>query len=167
MTELRISVANGIDEVSPADWDACANPGSDSAVLQDAIASSVDAQCEPRGNGASATLKLDQKIAYNPFLSHDFLSALEASHSVGGRTGWLPRHVLAQTPDGTLVAAAPCYLKSHSRGEYVFDGGWGEAYERAGGSYYPKLQVAAPFTPATGRRLLVRGDQADKEAIRR
>ena len=65
-------------------------------------------------------------------------------------------------PDGTLVAAAPCYLKSHSRGEYVFDHGWAEAYAHAGGSYYPKLQVAVPFTPATGRRLLVRpGPHAD------
>ena len=83
------------------------------------------------------------------------------SNSVGGRTGWQPQHVLARTPDGTLVAAAPCYRKSHSRGEYVFDRGWAEAYERAGGSYYPKLQVAVPFTPATGRRLLLRpGPQA-------
>jgi uncharacterized protein len=92
---------------------------------------------------------------------------LEESQSVGPRTGWQPQHVLARTPDGALIAAAPCYLKSHSRGEYVFDGGWAEAYEHAGGSYYPKLQVAVPFTPATGRRLLVRDDQADPEAIRR
>ncbi len=90
-----------------------------------------------------------------------FCLRLEESKSVGGRTGWQPQHVLARTADGTLVAAAPCYLKSHSRGEYVFDRGWAEAYERAGGSYYPKLQVAVPFTPATGRRLLVRpGPQA-------
>ena len=92
----------------------------------------------------------------NPFLSHDFLSALEASKSVGSHSGWHVQHLLVQTADGTLVAAAPCYLKSHSRGEYVFDRGWAEAYAQAGGSYYPKLQVAVPFTPATGRRLLVR-----------
>ncbi len=165
MTELRISVANGIDEVRAADWDACANPASDSTILHDAIASSVEANCEPRGIGASAPPKLDQQTAYNPFLSHDFLSALEASNSVGGRTGWQPRHVLARTPDGTLVAAAPCYLKSHSRGEYVFDAGWADAYERAGGSYYPKFQVAVPFTPATGRRLLVR-DASNADAVR-
>ncbi len=78
------------------------------------------------------------------------------------RAGWQAQHVLARTAGGTLVATAPCYVKSHSRGEYVFDRGWAEAYERAGGSYYPKLQVAVPFTPATGRRLLVRpGPDAD------
>jgi predicted N-acyltransferase len=103
---------------------------------------------------------------YNPFISHPFLAALEQSKSVGPRTGWQPRHVLVRTADGTLVAAAPCYLKSHSRGEYVFDHGWAEAYARAGGSYYPKLQVAVPFTPATGRRLLVR-DTANSETIGR
>jgi predicted N-acyltransferase len=132
MTELGISVVGGIGEVSAAEWDACANPYSPTPQQTDA------------------------EIGYNPFLSHNFLSALEVSKSVGGRTGWQAQHVLAKTPDGALVAAAPCYLKSHSRGEYVFDGGWAEAYERAGGNYYPKLQVAVPFTPATGRRLLVR-----------
>jgi hypothetical protein len=75
---------------------------------------------------------------------------------VGGRTGWQPRHLLAEEPGGNLVGAAPCYVKSHSRGEYVFDHGWAEAFERAGGDYYPKLQVAVPFTPVTGPRLLVR-----------
>ena len=99
---------------------------------------------------------------YNPFISHDFLSSLESSQSVGGRSGWQPLHLLAEDTNGTLVGAVPCYVKSHSRGEYVFDHGWAEAYERAGGSYYPKLQVSVPFTPATGRRLLVRpGPQAD------
>ena len=92
----------------------------------------------------------------NPFISHDFLSSLEASFSVGGRTGWQPRHLLAEGADGTLLGAAPCYVKSHSRGEYVFDHGWAEAFERAGGDYYPKLQVAVPFTPVTGPRLLAR-----------
>ncbi len=105
----------------------------------------------------------DQEIPHNPFLSHAFLSALEASKSVGGHSGWLVQHLLVHGADGTLVAAAPCYLKSHSRGEYVFDHGWAEAYAQAGGSYYPKLQVAVPFTPATGRRLLVRpGPNADE-----
>ena len=97
-----------------------------------------------------------QETVYNPFVSHDFLSAIEESQSVGGRTGWQPQHVVAKTADGELLAVAPCYLKSHSRGEYVFDRGWAEAYERAGGSYYPKLQIAVPFTPATGPRLLLR-----------
>jgi predicted N-acyltransferase len=77
------------------------------------------------------------------------------SHSVGSRTGWLVQHLVAETPDGRLAGVAPCYLKSHSRGEYVFDWGWAEAYERAGGAYYPKVQVSVPFTPVTGRRLLV------------
>ncbi len=87
------------------------------------------------------------------------------SHSVGPRTGWQPRHLLAEDAAGTLLGCAPCYAKSHSRGEYVFDHGWAEAFERAGGDYYPKLQVAVPFTPVTGPRLLARsGPQA--EAVR-
>ncbi|MDB5513217.1 MAG: hypothetical protein JWR08_2700 [Enterovirga sp.] len=90
----------------------------------------------------------------NPFVSHAFLSALEESGCVGGRTGWKPAHLLVRQ-EGELRAAAPCYLKAHSMGEYVFDGGWADAYERAGGRYYPKLQVSVPFTPATGPRLMV------------
>ena len=98
-----------------------------------------------------------QVIPYNPFISHDFLPALEASGSATARTGWQPQHLLAETAGRhRRSASVPCYLKSHSRGEYVFDHGWAEAYERAGGAYYPKLQVSVPFTPATGRRLLVR-----------
>jgi predicted N-acyltransferase len=92
----------------------------------------------------------------NPFLSHAFLEALEASGSATAKTGWLPQHVLVEDAEGRLLAAAPLYLKSHSQGEYVFDHGWAQAYERAGGSYYPKLQAAVPFTPVTGPRLLVR-----------
>ena len=95
---------------------------------------------------------------YNPFLSHAFLDALEQSKSVGGRTGWAPAHVLVEDGAGRLVAAAPSYLKSHSMGEYVFDHAWAQAYERSGHKYYPKLQVAVPFTPVTGRRLLVARD---------
>ncbi|MAW85708.1 MAG: GNAT family N-acetyltransferase [Phyllobacteriaceae bacterium] len=91
---------------------------------------------------------------YNPFLSHAFLSALEESGCVSRETGWLPRHLALEAPDGRLVGAVPCYLKSHSQGEYVFDHGWADAFERAGGRYYPKLQVSIPFTPATGPRLL-------------
>ncbi|MBI1619543.1 N-acetyltransferase [Aquamicrobium sp. cd-1] len=92
---------------------------------------------------------------YNPFISHSFLSSLEDSGCANARTGWLPRHLRLEAPDGTLAGAVPCYVKSHSQGEYVFDHGWADAFERAGGSYYPKLQVAVPFTPATGPRLLV------------
>jgi predicted N-acyltransferase len=92
----------------------------------------------------------------NPFVSHAFLLALEVSGCTGGRSGWNPAHVLIETTNGELVAAAPCYLKTHSQGEYVFDHGWADAFERAGGQYYPKLQVSSPFSPVTGPRLLVR-----------
>jgi hypothetical protein len=101
----------------------------------------------------------------NPFTRHAFLSALEVSKSATARTGWQPQHLVAETADGSIVGVAPCYLKSHSRGEYVFDRGWAEAYENAGGSYYPKLQVSVPFTPATGRRLMV-APGADVATIR-
>src|SRR6202043_2854900 len=93
--------------------------------------------------------------ADNPFLSHAFLEALEASGSATAETGWLPPHAPVEDAEASLLAAAPLYLKSHSQGEYVFDHGWAQAYERAGGSYYPKLQAAVPFTPVTGPRLLV------------
>jgi uncharacterized protein len=101
--------------------------------------------------------------AVNPFVCHAFLRALETSGCVGGRTGWTPAHVLIES-DGRLVGAAPCYLKTHSQGEYVFDHGWADAIERAGGSYYPKLQVSSPFSPVTGPRLLVRPD-ADRPSV--
>ncbi|HTH98736.1 MAG TPA: GNAT family N-acetyltransferase [Stellaceae bacterium] len=94
----------------------------------------------------------------NPFLGHAFLSALEDSHSADAQAGWLPQHVLVRDGTGRLVAAAPTYLKSHSYGEYVFDHGWADAYERAGGRYYPKLQCCVPFTPVPGPRLLIRPD---------
>lgn len=92
----------------------------------------------------------------NPFVEHGFLSALEDSGSVGGRTGWLPQHVALRDGAGALAGCAPCYAKMHSYGEYVFDHAWADAYERAGGQYYPKLQVAAPFSPVPGPRLLLR-----------
>ncbi len=94
--------------------------------------------------------------ASNPFVSHAFLSAVEDSGSAGPRTGWMPRHAGLRDAGGRLVAAAPMYAKSHSYGEYVFDHGWADAFERAGGRYYPKLQVAAPFSPVPGPRLLCR-----------
>ncbi|HSE78179.1 MAG TPA: peptidogalycan biosysnthesis protein, partial [Alphaproteobacteria bacterium] len=93
-----------------------------------------------------------------PFLNHAFLDALEASGSATAEAGWLPQHVVAEDAEGRVVAVVPMYLKSHSYGEYVFDHGWAQAYERAGGRYYPKLQVAVPFTPVAGPRLLIRGD---------
>lgn len=101
---------------------------------------------------------------YNPFLSHAFLNALETSGSVSGETGWLPRHLVLEE-DGKVTGCMACYVKSHSQGEYIFDYGWADAYERAGGRYYPKLQISVPFTPATGHRLLVEDgpDQAYRE----
>ncbi|MGE5547830.1 MAG: GNAT family N-acetyltransferase [Solirubrobacterales bacterium] len=90
----------------------------------------------------------------NPFVAHAFLAALERSGSATAETGWLPRHLVARDGTGKVVACAPLYLKTHSYGEYVFDWGWAEAYARAGGRYYPKLQCAIPFTPVTGPRLM-------------
>ncbi len=94
----------------------------------------------------------------NPFVSHAFLSAVEDSGSAGRRTGWMPQHAVLRDGNGRLLAAAPMYAKSHSYGEYVFDHGWANAFEQAGGRYYPKLQVAAPFSPVPGPRLLVHPD---------
>jgi uncharacterized protein len=91
----------------------------------------------------------------NPFLSHAFLDALEESGSATAETGWLPQHLALEDAGGQILGVAPLYLKGHSYGEYVFDHGWADAYERAGGRYYPKLQCAVPFTPVTGPRLLV------------
>ena len=104
--------------------------------------------------------------SWNPFLSHDFLWSLEESGCATRRTGWHGQHLVLDGPDGKPQAILPCYLKSHSMGEYVFDHGWADAYERAGGSYYPKLQASVPFTPVTGRRLLV-ADGCEPERTRR
>jgi predicted N-acyltransferase len=91
----------------------------------------------------------------NPFTAHTFLSLLEESGSVGGRSGWSPLPVVIEDEAGRPAAAMPAYLKAHSQGEYVFDHSWADAWQRAGGSYYPKLQISVPFTPATGPRLLL------------
>ena len=99
--------------------------------------------------------------AIDPFTTHRFLAALDASGSTGKGTGWQTRPLVLR--DGAAVAALPLYVKSHSQGEYIFDHGWAQALERAGGSYYPKLQVAVPFTPATGKRFL--GDPKWREAL--
>lgn len=92
----------------------------------------------------------------NPFVGHAFLAALEESGSVGGHSGWQPVPLVCEGADGQLAGALPAYLKAHSQGEYVFDHSWADAWHRAGGSYYPKLQIAVPFTPATGPRVLTR-----------
>jgi len=129
--EFIARVTTSLSKVEPAAWDACANAGRDPAER------------------------------YNPFVSHAFLSALERSGSVGSKTGWTPAYTLIEDGAGRLLAAAPAYVKAHSLGEYVFDQAFADAYQRAGGRYYPKLQVAVPFTPATGPRLLLGKDAPD------
>ncbi len=123
---VEISLAHGIAAVPAEEWDACAAPET-----------------------------ADGGRALNPFLTHRFLLALEESGSVGEEAGWLPHHLIARS-GGEIAGVMPLYLKGHSQGEYVFDYGWADAYERAGGRYYPKFQCAVPFTPVTGRRFLTR-----------
>jgi predicted N-acyltransferase len=137
-SEITLEALPSVSEIPAADWDACASPASPSPA-------------------PTASFGAPSKVAYNPFVSHAFFSALETSGSACARTGWGPRHLLARV-DGEIAGIVPCYLKSHSQGEYVFDRGWADAYERAGGRYYPKLQASVPFTPATGPRLLIRKD---------
>jgi hypothetical protein len=114
----------------------------------------TESVCEQTESSHEELESIPQEQAINPFISHEFLSALETAGCVGGRTGWSPVHLLAHDASGALVGCAPSYLKAHSQGEYVFDHGWALAYEQAGGRYYPKLQVASPFSPVTGPRLL-------------
>ncbi|MFN3208775.1 MAG: GNAT family N-acetyltransferase [Roseovarius sp.] len=123
---VLVSVYESLGDVAQADWDACACP-----------------EAEDGGR------------AEDPFTTYRFLKALEDSGSVGAGTGWQPHYLVAEM-DGQVIACAPLYVKGHSQGEYIFDHNWGHAYERAGGRYYPKLQMAVPFTPVTGRRLLTR-----------
>lgn len=96
----------------------------------------------------------------NPTVSHRFFVAMEESGSAVARTGWKPQHIVARTADGTIAGILPAYLKSHSNGEYVFDYSWADAFERAGGDYYPKLQTCVPFTPVPGPRLLLADPKA-------
>jgi predicted N-acyltransferase len=102
--------------------------------------------------------------AGNPFIRYDFLQALEESGCVSARAGWKPQHLSVTDADGRVLGVMPLYLKSHSQGEYVFDHSWADAYMRAGGRYYPKLQCAAPFTPATGPRLITAAGEG-REAV--
>jgi predicted N-acyltransferase len=154
-SDITLEAVSSISQIPAADWDACATSGADlgDLISLDTLASS-DAAAARSNTSASA---------YNPFVSHAFFLALEKSNSACARTGWGPRHLIAKR-DGKIVGVVPCYLKSHSQGEYVFDRGWADAYERAGGQYYPKLQASVPFTPATGPRLLIR-DLADVESV--
>jgi uncharacterized protein len=125
-TQVEVTAHATLADIDQADWDACACPET-----------------------------VDGGPPLDPFTTHRFLSALEESGSVGPGTGWQPRYLLVRA-EGQVIAAAPLYAKGHSQGEYVFDHNWGHAYEAAGGRYYPKLQIAVPFTPATGRRFLTR-----------
>lgn len=141
--EAVVRIVTSLAEIKRADWDACANPGFPGA-----------GPCPPQ---------TDSSLACNPFIAHDFLWSLEESGAATRKTGWLGQHLVIDGADGKPAAILPCYLKSHSMGEYVFDHGWAEAFERAGGRYYPKLQASVPFTPVTGRRLLVRpGPDAER-----
>ncbi|HCP01088.1 MAG: GNAT family N-acetyltransferase [Alphaproteobacteria bacterium] len=100
----------------------------------------------------------------NPFVSYPFLLALEETSCASNEAGWLARHLVVEESSGDIIAAAPAYLKSHSQGEYVFDHAWASAWERAGGRYYPKMQVAAPFSPVSGPRLLAGNGPVSKES---
>jgi len=124
--QIEVRVLASLHDINAADWDSCACP--------------------------EAT---DGGRPIDPFTTHRFLSALEDSGSVGVGTGWQPQYLTAYK-DGQLIGCAPLYAKLHSQGEYIFDHNWAHAYEQAGGRYYPKLQIAVPYTPATGRRFLVR-----------
>ena len=117
------------------------------------IASSIGAFTEAEWGSLAGTTRGDP-AGYNPFLSYAFLTSLEDSGCAVPRTGWQGQHIRLEDAGGGLLGAVPCYAKSHSQGEYVFDHGWADAFERAGGRYYPKLQAAIPFTPVTGPRLL-------------
>lgn len=141
--DLTLEAVSSISQIPAADWDACATGRADLAAL-----ASLDTLAPAHSCPAPSA-------RYNPFVSHAFFSAVEQSNSACARTGWGPRHLVARS-EGRIVGVVPCYLKSHSQGEYVFDRGWADAYERAGGQYYPKLQASVPFTPATGPRLLIR-----------
>src|SRR6202142_417798 len=149
-SEMTLEAVSSVSQIPAEDWDACANPAPDPGGLD-----GLDTLAAPASPG-------DSRYPYNPFVSHAFFSALEASGSACARTGWGPRHLTARL-DGEIVGIVPRYLKWHSQGEYVFDRGWADAYERAGGRYYPKLQASVPFTPAAGPRLLIReGLDADR-----
>jgi len=146
-SEIILEAVPSVSDIPAADWDACANPQLPVGELPAPAAAGL----------ASASCSVANQ-SYNPFVSHAFFLATETSGSATLRTGWAPRHLVAKI-DQRIVGIAPCFLKSHSQGEYVFDRGWADAYERAGGRYYPKLQVSVPFTPATGPRLLIRAGE--------
>ena len=122
------------------------------------IVSSIGAFTKAEWDQLSGASSENCETPYNPFVSFDFLGILEESGCAVRKTGWQGHHLRLEDAQGMLLGAVPCYAKSHSQGEYVFDHAWADAWHRAGGSYYPKLQIAAPFTPATGPRLLLEDD---------
>ena len=146
-SEIILEAVPSVGDIAADEWNACANPKRDPDRIE-----RLDTLALPSASTHSCA---GSRSVYNPFVSHAFFSAVEKSGSATARTGWGPRHLLAKI-DGRIAGIVPCYLKSHSQGEYVFDRGWADAYERAGGRYYPKLQASVPFTPATGPRLLIR-----------
>src|ERR1700759_4059485 len=152
--EITLEAVPSAGDVPADEWNACANPPASNSF------NGLESLASPGSAGPSCA---ESKPYYNPFVSHAFFSAAENSGSAIARTGWGPRHLLAKV-EGQIVGIVPCYLKSHSQGEYVFDRGWAEAYERAGGRYYPNLQCSVPFTPATGPRLLIRND-VDRDQV--
>jgi predicted N-acyltransferase len=155
--ETKVRIVLSLRDVARADWDAVANPGWPGE--HPLAATAADSDCGDRTRRIDALAQ----HAYNPFVSHDFLWSLEESGCATAATGWLGQHLVVDGPDGRPAAIMPCYLKSHSQGEYVFDHGWADAYARAGARYYPKLQISVPFTPVPGPRLLVR-DPLDRGA---
>jgi predicted N-acyltransferase len=149
---FSVRIEPEIEAIPAQEWDSCAKGFA-------AFAESICEVPESNSEGLESLLEVRNSHAYdpgNPFVLHAFLGALGGSKSVGRKTGWLPQYLVVEDEAGAIYATAPCYLKAHSQGEYVFDHGWADAYERAGGNYYPKLQVAIPFTPVTGPRLLVK-----------
>ncbi|HEV7877343.1 GNAT family N-acetyltransferase [Bradyrhizobium sp.] len=155
-SEISLEAVSSVSQIQADQWDTCATPSTDPGP--------DNGLHPPASSGFTGNSCCRSTTEYNPFVSHAFFAALEASGSACARTGWAARHLIARL-DGAIAGIVPCYLKSHSQGEYVFDRGWADAYERAGGRYYPKLQASVPFTPATGPRLLIR-DGVDTEPIR-
>ncbi len=152
---FQIRVENAIRNIAAGDWDSCANALRAISESKFQVTESIREGLESKPEALESKHEEGFSDPYNPFVQHAFLASLEESGSASVKTGWLPQHLVLEDEEKRVLAVAPCYLKNHSRGEYVFDHGWADAFERAGGNYYPKLQVAVPFTPVTGPRLLV------------
>ncbi|WP_298982250.1 GNAT family N-acetyltransferase [uncultured Roseibium sp.] len=161
---ITLRILSSLKDVSRESWDRVANPG---WKLSGRGSLTTDDDCKSLKDLSGVLARefepTSEETSFNPFLSYDFLEALESSGCATNATGWMPRHMLLQDENETVLGAVPAYLKSHSQGEYVFDHGWADAFYRAGGDYYPKLQISVPFTPATGRRFLT-GPGVNREA---